>query len=142
MSNISFAEKYNDAFWRVVPIPVLLGADLVAVLRDPSGVAVTALVLIGVVGLLVELSIWRDLRTRWTAGASDESVEGSAEDSWRPAKLALIGLMLVGAWTLKAHDTEGMSWGDAAVFSLVLLPIYVALLAVVVAIVHLFGGDG
>jgi hypothetical protein len=131
---LSLGEKYTDAFWSVVPIPVALGVSLIAVLANPSGLGVVALVLIGVVGVLVELTICNALRRRWDAGLSPEAVGRWGEDSWWPAKAALLAIVMIEAATWKGHDTQGMSWGDAALFSLIGVPAYIAVIAVVGAI--------
>lgn len=138
---LSFAEKYTDAFWRVVPIPVAIGAALIGVQARPSALAVVALLLIGIVGLLVEMIVCRQLRKRWAAGLRD-AFGDRPDDSWMPAKLAMCAIFLVAAWTWKGHDTQGMSWGEAALFSLILLPVYIGLIAIVALIAHALGyGD-
>ena len=53
--------------------------------------------------------------------------------------LVLFGVLLWGGWTVKGHDTQGMSWGEAALFALILLPIYAALIALLAGVAHLFG---
>ncbi len=139
---LSIAEKYTDAFWRVVPIPLALGVALVAVWANPSGLAMVALVLTGLVGLLVEVIVCRELRERWAAASVLNAVGDRADDSWMPAKLAVFAIFLVAAWTWKGHDTQGMSWGEAALFSLILLPVYIGLVAIIAAIAHAVGhGD-
>lgn len=139
---LSFAEKYTDAFWRVVPIPLAIGVALVAVWANPSGLAMVALVLTGLVGLLVEVIVCRELRVRWAAGFAPNAVGEWSDNSWMPANWAVFAIFLVAAWTWKGHDTQGMSWGEAALFSLILLPVYVGLIAIIAAIAHAVGhGD-
>lgn len=140
--DLSIAEKYTDALWRVVPIPSALGVALVAVWANPSGLAMVALVLTAIVGLLVEVIVWRELRDRWAAGSAPNAVGDSGDDSWTPAKWAVSAIVLVAAWTWKGHCTQGMSWGEAALFSLILLPVYIGLIAIIAAIANAVGhGD-
>jgi hypothetical protein len=40
---------------------------------------------------------------------------------------------------VKGHGTQGMSWGEAALFALILLPIYAGLIALLAGVAHLFG---
>lgn len=138
MNELSFADKYTDAFWRVTPIPLLVGADVIAVILRPSSAGVVALLVVAFVGLLVELVILRDLRRRWSAGVPRSSI-GSLGEPSGAATLVLFGVLLWGGWTLKGHGTQGMSWGDAALFALILLPIYAALIALLAGVAHLFG---
>lgn len=139
---LSFAEKYADAFWRVVPIPAALGVALIGVWAKPSALAVVALLLIGMVGLLVEVIVCGELRRRWGAGLPLNAVGDRTDDSWMPAKIALFAIFLVAAWTWKGHATQGMPWGEAALFSLILLPVYFGLIAIIAAIAHAVGhGD-
>jgi hypothetical protein len=139
VSDLSLADKYTDAFWRVVPIPVALVAALIAVVAHPSGVAIAALVLVGVVGFLVELTVWRDLKRRWSTGVPQESVGRLFEEPTWPATLTLCGVLLWVAFTSKVHRTEGGSWGDAAIFGLVGLAVYAGLIAFVSLVMHGFG---
>ena len=51
-----------------------------------------------------------------------------------PAKAAVFAIVMIGAATWKGHDTQGMSWGEAALSSLIVIPVYVALIAIVATI--------
>ena len=137
-SDLSFADKYTDAFWRVTPIPLLVGADVIGVILRPSTAGLVALLVVAVAGLLVELVILRDLRRRWSAGVPRSSI-GSLGEPSGAAMLVLFGVLLWGGWTVKGHGTQGMSWGEAALFALILLPIYAALIALLAGVAHLFG---
>ena len=53
--------------------------------------------------------------------------------------LVLLGVLLWGGWTVKGNSSQGMSWEDAALFALSLLPIYAALIALIAGVAHLFG---
>lgn len=138
MSELSFPDRYTDAFWRVVPIPLLVGVDVVGVVLRPSPAGIAALAIVAVVGLLVEVVICRDLKQRWAAGVPRESI-GSWGEPGRPAVLVLGAACLWGAWTWKGHATQGQSWGDAALFALILLPVYAALIALVAGLMRLLG---
>ncbi len=141
MTDLSLADKYTDAFWRVVPIPLLIGVDVVGVVLRPSGVAVAAFVLVGIVGLALEAVICRDLRRRWAAGVPREAI-GHFGEPQRPVVLVILAVCLWAAWTFKAHGTQGMSWGEASLFALILLPVYAGLIAVVAGLMHVFGHRG
>lgn len=65
MAELSFSDKYQDAFWRPVPIPALMLTGAITVVLHPSFIAGVALVLLAVVGGLTEAVIWRRLRVRW-----------------------------------------------------------------------------
>ncbi len=72
--DLSRAEKYRDAFWRLVPIPAGVVIALASVIVHPSATGVVAVAVLGVVGALVEVVLWRKLQIRWEGGVPEESV--------------------------------------------------------------------
>jgi hypothetical protein len=40
---------------------------------------------------------------------------------------------------VKGHSSQGMPWGHAALFALILLPDYAALIALIAGVAHLLG---
>lgn len=119
----TLADKYQEAFWWVVPIPALLVADSVAVALRPSSAGVVALVAIMMVGLSTELVVWQHLRRRWAAGAPPAELDPRLQ-----LALALVCLWAAATWKSR---TAYSSWGESAVFAL----LAVAVLGVVIAVV-------
>ena len=94
MANLSFWDKYTDAFWRLVPIPTLVIMGAITVAPHPSLIAVVALLLLTVVGGVTEALIWRRLRLRWTDLSPDEAGTLFEPNSQRELALATILLSL------------------------------------------------
>ena len=120
VAELSFAEKYADAFWRLVPIPALVVADGVALARHPSAPGVAALVLLALVGSFVEVIIWNRLRLRWQRGLDPESVGRLYEPNHR-LELVLLVILWLAAFTWKAS-------GVAERFSDVLITVLIGVL--------------
>ena len=120
VAELSFAEKYADAFWRLVPIPALVVADGVALARHPSAPGVAALALLALVGSFVEVVIWNGLRLRWQRGLHPESVGRLYEPNHR-LELVLLVILWLAAFTWKAS-------GVAERFSDVLITVLIGVL--------------
>lgn len=93
MSELSRSQKYTDAFWRLAPIPLLVGSALVTVTLRATAVAVVAGALLLLVGTFAEVLIWRHLRLRWAKGVSPESVGQLVEPGSRQASILGAGLL-------------------------------------------------
>lgn len=108
-------EKYEEAFWPLAVLSLLLvGVGAIVVLHT-SAVAIAALVDFNVPVVLTEVIIWRALRAPW-AGEVDSLWP------WSPRLRTWIQLLalyaaIVAAGSPKAHDLNGGTWPEAVLYS-------------------------
>ena len=126
MAELSFSDRYQDAFWRLVPIPALILTGAVTVVLHPSFIAGVALVLLVVVGGLTEAVIWRRLRLRWADLRSDEA--GTLLEPSRQRQLVIATIFLFLAILAKAFVLAGGVTTDALVGAGLLIALYGALI--------------
>lgn len=124
MTELSFSQKYADAFWRLVPIPALVVANVIALTLHPSRAGVLAVAVLAAVGLGVEGVLWRRLRLRWQPGLDPQSVGKLVESNHR-REVVLASIVLLAAITWRASSV-------AENFSEVLITIFIG--------VSIFGG--
>ena len=86
MTELTFSDKYADAFWRLVPIPALLIVAAIAVALRPIPLAIAGLIALAWASLFAEVLVWRHLRHRWAHGLAPESVGQTLEELGRPAQ--------------------------------------------------------
>ena len=125
MAKLSFADKYKDAFWRVVPIPAVMVTGAITVALHPSFIAVVALLLLTVVGGLTEVLIWHRLRLRWTDLPPEAA--GSLFEPNRQRQLVISTILLFLAILAKAFALAGGVTTDALVGAGLVIAIYAAL---------------
>jgi hypothetical protein len=127
MADLSFSDKYQDAFWRLVPIPALMLTGAITVVLHPSFMAGVALVLLAVVGGLTEAVIWRRLRLKWAelrAGADPTLFEPT-----RQRQLVIATIFLFLAILAKAFVLAGGVTTDALVAAGIGIALYGGLIA-------------
>ena len=110
MAELSFSDKYQDAFWRLVPIPAVMLTGAITVALHPSVIAGIALLLLAVVGGLTEAQIWRRLRLRWTEAAAGTLLEPN-----RQRQMVIATIFLFLAILAKAFVRAGGVTTDALV---------------------------
>lgn len=122
MAELSFSDKYQDAFWRLVPIPALMLTGAITVALHPSVIAGVALILLAVVGGLTEAVIWRRLRLRWAdlrSGAAGTLLEPS-----RQRQMVIATVFLFLAILAKAFVLAGGVTTDALVGAGIVIAVY------------------
>jgi hypothetical protein len=122
MAELSFSDKYQDAFWRLVPIPPLMLTGAITVVLHPSLIAGVALVLLAVVGGLTEAVIWRRLRLKWAdlrAGADSTLFEPSHQ-----RQMVIAAILFFLAILAKAFVLAGGVTTDALVAAGIVIALY------------------
>lgn len=131
LEGVARSGRYAEAFWWVVPIPASLvaAAGLASVNRSSAGVVAVAL--LALVGLSVEVHVWRTFRRRWTGDPTAHPAAGLPESLRRPLELVMAFGFLFAAMVWKARGL-GESWLVSF-----LMPVgYLALVFGIGAIVH------
>ena len=108
-------EKYEEAFWPLVVLPLLLAGVGALVVLHPSAVAVAALCALAIPMALTEVIIWRALQAKW-AGELDSLWPWSPRLRTWIQLLALYAAM-VAAGSPKAHKLNGGTWPEAVLYS-------------------------
>ena len=108
-------KRYEEAFWPLVALPLLLAGVGAIVLFHPSVVALAALGALTIPIALTEVIIWRALQAKW-AGDLDSLWP------WSPGLRTCIELLavyavMVAAGSPKAHDLNGGTWPEAVLYS-------------------------
>jgi hypothetical protein len=114
--------RYAEAFWWVVPIPVGLVVGVVALVQHPSLPGAGGLVALAVVGILLEVVVWRHLRRRW-AGETTTHPMDVPQPLRSPIEVGVLLALLIGAITWKAVGL-GQSWVAGLLTGLGLLAFY------------------
>jgi hypothetical protein len=128
---VARSDRYAEAFWWVVPIPALAVAAGGIAVVNPSPEGAIAAVLLALVGLAVEVRLWRTFRRHWAGDPAAHPAAGLPEPLRRPLELVMIFGALIAGVAWKARGL-GESW-----FVSFLIPVgYIALLLTIGAIVH------
>ncbi len=125
------SDRYAEAFWWVVPIPALAVAAGGIAAVDPSLEGAIAAVLLALVGLAVEVRLWRMFRRHWAGDPASHPAAGLPGPLRRPLELVMAFGALIAAMAWKARGL-GASW-----FVSFLIPVgYIALVLALGPIVH------
>lgn len=108
-------ERYEEGFWPLVVLPLLLTGVGAIVMLHPSAVALAALGALTIPIALTEVIIWRALQAKW-AGELDSLWP------WSPRLRTFIELLavyavVVAAGSPKAHNLNGGTWPEAVLYS-------------------------
>ncbi len=112
---MSRREKYEQGFWPLAALPILLGVVATVVGLRPSVLAVGALAALVAPVALTEVLIWRALQAKW-AGELDSLWPWSSRLRTVLEFLVLYAVV-VAAGSTKAHDINGGTWPEAVLFS-------------------------
>ncbi|MDQ6949354.1 MAG: hypothetical protein M3256_24655 [Actinomycetota bacterium] len=125
MANLSFSDKYTDAFWRLVPIPALIVAGAVNVAFRPSLIAAIASLLLALVGGLTEALIWHRLRLRWIDLRPEAA--GTLFEPNRQRDLVIASILLFVAILAKVFVVAGGVTTDALLAAGIVIALCAAL---------------
>ena len=125
MAELSISDKYQDAFWRLVPIPVATLTGAITVALHPSRIAAAALLLLAVMGGSTEVLMWRRLRLRWA-----ESAAGTLSEPNRRWQMVFAVIFLFVGTFGRAFALAGGMMTDALVGTGLVIAIYAGLIGV------------
>ena len=137
MIDSSSPSRYAEAFWRVLPIPVVLVGLAVLVFRHrPSGAVLLALAILTLVALGLEALIMWELRRRWLGeppGALGRAIEALSRQTllWTALCLAWFAIASSPLLYLVKGRSLGMSLLQTTVTTCVFMALVVGLAAVI-----------
>jgi hypothetical protein len=112
---MSRREKYEQGFWPLAALPILLVVVATVVVLHASALAVGALAALAAPVALTEVLVWRALEAKW-AGDLDSLWPWSSRLR-SVLELLVLYAAVVAAGTPKAHSINGGTWPGAVLFS-------------------------
>lgn len=130
VEEVTRRERYAEAFWWIIPIPVLVIAAVGLAVAKPSPAGLIAVTLAAVVGLLVEVCVWRTFRRRWAGNPQAHPTAGIPDRLRWPLSVALAFGLLIAAIAWRATGL-GESWAVGVVMGVGYIALVFAIGAVV-----------